>query len=221
VSKAGDIWAVVPMKQTSAAKQRLADVLSAPLRQRLAIAMFTDVITVLCASSGLAGIAVVTSDPQISRIARRNGVRILTDGADDGHTGAVTAAARCLDAEGRGAMLTIPGDIPLVTAGEIMTVLESRIAAPCFCIAPSHDRLGSNAVLLSPPLLMPLRFGDDSFRPHVAAARALAIPTRCHNLPGIALDIDTPADLRALRAIRRPTHTQILLDDALQDWPYP
>ena len=48
-------------------------------------------------------------------------------------------------------------------------------------------------------LVMPLRFGDDSFLPHLAAARALGIEPTIVKLPGIGLDIDQPADLEALR----------------------
>ncbi len=55
--------------------------------------------------------------------------------------------------------------------------------------------MGSNAILMSPPDAVPLRFGDDSFRPHLAAARAAGIEPTIVHLPGIALDIDNPADL--------------------------
>ena len=71
--------------------------------------------------------------------------------------------------------------------------------APSFTIVPAHDERGSNAVLCSPPLVMPLRFGDDSFFPHLAAARALGIEPTIVKLPGIGLDIDQPVDLEALR----------------------
>jgi 2-phospho-L-lactate guanylyltransferase len=42
---------------------------------------------------------------------------------------------------------------------------------------------------------VPLRFGDDSFFPHLAAAEARGIAPSVVHLPGIALDIDNPADL--------------------------
>ncbi|MEJ0018593.1 MAG: hypothetical protein WDN25_18940 [Acetobacteraceae bacterium] len=85
-----------------------------------------------------------------------------------------------------------------MTAAEVASVLEARAAAPSVTIVPAHDRRGSNAVLCSPPLVMPLRFGDDSFVPHLAAARALGIEPTVVELPGIALDIDQPEDVRAL-----------------------
>jgi 2-phospho-L-lactate guanylyltransferase len=92
-------------------------------------------------------------------------------------------------------MLTIPGDIPLVTTSEIGRLIAAHRPAPAFTIAPSHDEQGSNAVLMSPPDAVRLRFGDDSFFPHLRAAKARGIVPTVLHLPGIAFDIDNPADL--------------------------
>ena len=119
----------------------------------------------------------------------------MEEGAADGHTGAVTAAARRLVREGCESMLTLPGDIPLVTSAEVGRLIAAHRPAPSFTIAPSHDERGSNAILLSPPDAVRLRFGEDSFFPHLAAAEARGIAASVVHLPGIALDIDNPADL--------------------------
>src|SRR5690348_14402763 len=163
-----DIWAVVPVKDTAAAKTRLASVVPAELRQGLALAMLEDVLAALAEARGLAGRLLVTIDPAACDRAFRYGAHCIEDGARDGHTGAVMAAARRLAAERRGAMLTLPGDIPLVTATEIERLIAAHLPAPSFTIAPSHDEMGSNAIIMSPPDAVPLRFGDDSFRPHLA-----------------------------------------------------
>jgi 2-phospho-L-lactate guanylyltransferase len=206
-----DIWAVVPMKTTTGSKQRLAKVLTPAQRQHLAIAMFTDVMTALAATQGLSGIVVVTLDPAVTDIAQGFGARVIGEDADAGHTAAVAAGARALVREGRGGMMSIPGDIPLVTSSEIETLLGAHPAAPAFSIVAAHDGRGSNAVLLTPPDVLNLRFGDDSFLPHVAAAEALRIAVRQHRLPGIGLDIDTPADLVKLKQSSRPAHTSRVL----------
>ena len=190
------IWAAVPVKEFAGAKQRLSTLLTAAQRQALAAAMLEDVLAALI-EAPLAGIMVNTVDPLATDLARRYGAQVVTDGAHDGHTGAVTAMARILAAEGHD-MLTVPGDIPRVTAAEIGAVIEARRPAPSVTIVPAHDERGSNAVLCSPPLVMPLRFGDDSFLPHVASARALGIEPTIIRLPGIALDIDQPEDVHAL-----------------------
>ena len=195
MSAGKDIWAVIPVKDTTTAKQRLAPALPPHLRQALALAMLEDVLAALAETRGLAGRLLVTIDPAAIQLAARYGAQCIADGALDGHTGAVTAASRRLAAEGRGGMLTLPGDIPLVTATEIERLIEAPRPAPSFTIAPSHDEQGSNAIVMSPPDAVPLRFGDDSFFPHLAAAEARGIAPTIMHLPGIALDIDNPADL--------------------------
>ena len=196
MSSAKDIWAVVPVKDTSAAKQRLASAVPPALRQELMLAMLEDVLAALAEAPGLAARLLVTTDPAAQRLAARYGFDWLIDGAGDGHTGAVAAAARHLAKNGAGGMLTLPGDIPLVTAAEIAQLLDAHRPAPAFTIAPSHDELGSNAVIVSPPDAVSLRFGDNSFFPHLAAAEARGIRPTVLPLPGIALDIDNPDDLR-------------------------
>ena len=116
-----DIWAVIPVKETIHAKQRLAGLVPAPLRAGLALAMFEDVIAALAQVPELAGIAVITTDTAITDIALRHGARVISAEAQGGHTTVVMAAARRLAAEGRGGMLQLPGDVPLVSPGEIST----------------------------------------------------------------------------------------------------
>jgi 2-phospho-L-lactate guanylyltransferase len=211
MSAAPDIWAVVPVKNTAAAKQRLASVVPPGLRRGLALAMLEDVLAALAEARGLAGRLLVTIDPAARDLASRYGAHCIEDGARDGHTGAVMAAVRRLAAEGHGAMLTLPGDIPMVTAAEIERLAAAHRPAPSFTIAPSHDEMGSNAILVSPPDAVGLRFGDDSFRPHLAAARAGGIEPTVVRLPGIALDIDNPADLAHFRQVGSRTRAGLWL----------
>lgn len=209
-----DVWAAVPVKGLSGAKSRTSAVLSLAQRAMLAAAMLEDVLAALAGATRLAGILVNTVDPLASALAERYGARVVTEGALDGHTGAVLGMARVLAREGKGALLTVPGDIPRVTSAEIDAVVASCPPAPSFTIVPAHDELGSNAVLCAPPFSVPLRFGDDSYFPHLIAARAAGIEPVIVRLPGIGLDIDHPADLRTFVAARprMPTRTLVLLE---------
>ncbi|HEX3952464.1 MAG TPA: 2-phospho-L-lactate guanylyltransferase [Stellaceae bacterium] len=207
----GDIWAVVPVKDTSTAKQRLTGAATPAFRQALALAMLEDVLAALAAAEGLAGRLLVTTDPAATRLAARYDTQCIDDGAAAGHTGAVTAAGRRLIREGRGGMLTLPGDIPLVTADEISRLISAHRPAPAFTIAPSHDELGSNAIILSPPDAVPLRFGDDSYFPHLAAAEKHGVRPTIVRLPGIAFDIDNPVDLARFAQLGSPTRSGRLL----------
>ena len=209
-----DVWACVPVKEFTGAKQRLAALLSPEQREILAETMLEDVLAALSGASLLAGILVNTVDPRAAALAERYGARVVTEGARDGHTGAVNGMGRVLAAEGHGALLTVPGDIPRVTSQEIDAVVASCRDAPSFTIVPAHDELGSNAVLCAPPFAVPLRFGDDSYFPHLMAARRHGIEPTIVRLPGIGLDIDHPADLLAFLCAkpRRVTRTLRLLE---------
>jgi len=188
-------WIIVPVKDTQHSKQRLMASLDARQRRSLALAMLEDVLSAIAPVSDCAPCAVVTVDPDATAMAERYGMRVLTDGAHDGHTGSVMAAARRLGSEGASGFLTVPGDIPNIATAEIEMLLSAHRLAPAFTIAPSHDKLGSNAIACSPVDAVPLRFGLNSYFPHLAAARRAGIEPTILNLSGIAMDIDTPEDL--------------------------
>lgn len=211
MSDPGEVWAIIPVKETQGAKQRLASALSAPLRQKLALAMLEDVLEAVAGVKGLGGAILVTVDPKAEVLARRYGMQTLAEGAYDGHTGAVGAGARHLVAQKRKTLLTLPGDLPLVAAAEIETLIAAHGPAPSFTIAPAHDDLGSNAILMSPPQAVPLRFGEDSFFPHLAAARAQGIEPCVLRLPGIAFDIDNPQDLHHFARLKSATRAATLI----------
>ena len=210
-----DIWAIVPIKELDGAKQRLAPLLSPAQRRALIETMMGEVLDAVAHASGLAGIMVVTRDPVASRLASRLGARVVSDGARDGHTGSVTAGLGLLAREGRAGMIALPADIPAATAAEIDAVLAAHLAAPSFTISPAHDELGSNAVVCSPPDRVPLRFGDNSYFPHLEAARRQAITPTIVRQPGIAMDIDHPADIAAFLRLPQSagTRTRAFLEE--------
>jgi len=112
------------------------------------------------------------------------------------------------------AALVLPGDIPLLRAGDVESVLRAApesAGAPFAVLVPSHDRMGTNALLLAPPDILRLRFGYDSFRYHLSEAEARGAAVSVIENPRIALDIDEPADLQQLipRLERGRTHDRL------------
>jgi 2-phospho-L-lactate guanylyltransferase len=206
-----DIWAVVPVKAIDGAKSRLAHECSPVFRRDLQRAMLDDVLDALTKTAGLAGIVVVSVDRDAQVVARRCGARVFEDGARGGHTQAVMAAARRLASEGRAGMLTVPADVPAITAAEIARVLAAHGEAPAFTIVPSHDGRGSNAIAVSRPDAVELAFGDDSFVAHLRAARRAGIEPTIMTSPGIALDIDHPVDLARLTQMSTGPRTAAFL----------
>jgi 2-phospho-L-lactate guanylyltransferase len=152
---------------------------------------------------------VVTLDRAAAEIAAGYGAYITREGAREGHTGAVAAAARRLADDG---MLALPGDIPLLQPEDVRQLLSAHRGDRAFTIVPARDLRGSNAVICSPAATVPLRFGSDSFYPHLAAARSCGIEPEVVRLPRIALDIDTPEDLALFLRTPASTRTRALLE---------
>ena len=179
--------------------------------------MAEDVLSAMVRVPGLEGVVVVTRDGEARALAGRYGAVVLEERADGGQTAAVSAAADALAAVGAGTMLALPGDIPLATPGEIGRVLAAHAAfpdRPAVTIVPAWDRRGSNCMVCSPPDVIPFRFGNDSFGPHRAEARARGVEAAVVPMPGIGLDVDNPADLRMLLGHNVGGRTRAFLDAA-------
>ena len=198
---AGSAWGVLPLKNPESAKTRLAAALTPEERQKLFRVMAEDVLTALAGARGLEGSVVVTRDPWAQALAASHGAAVLEESANRGQSPAVADAVRALAEAGAGAALALPGDVPLVSPEEIDRVLAAHGPAPAVTMMPAADGRGTNCVACSPPDAIPFHFGHDSFEPHRAEARALGIePLVLADLPGIALDVDKPGDLRMLLA---------------------
>jgi 2-phospho-L-lactate/phosphoenolpyruvate guanylyltransferase len=200
---------LVPVKSLANAKQRLASVLDQPTRTKLAQAMLYDVLETLGAWANRPEVSLVTSDPFAVELARRFQFQIISDNTNRSETDAIEMATRFCEAQGVDSTLVIPGDIPLIQAVELEKILQAAPAEGSVLV-PAADGRGTNAAWRRPAGLFPLRFGNDSFKPHLAAARATGKPCMVLSLPGIALDIDNPSDLHQLAETPGETRSQRL-----------
>jgi 2-phospho-L-lactate guanylyltransferase len=200
---------LIPIKDSSTAKQRLASVLDQPSRTRLAQAMLHDVVAALNEWSARPAVALVTNDPYAVELAREYDFETIADSDNPGETGAIEMATHiCVD-RGIKSTLVIPADIPLLQPWELDEILK-HAPTEGSVLVPAADGRGTNAALRRPANLFPLRFGNDSFKPHHAAAKVTGKPCIVLNLPGIALDIDNPSDLQQLISLPGETRTQRL-----------
>jgi 2-phospho-L-lactate guanylyltransferase len=204
-------FAVVPFKDLGAAKERLAGRLDVSARRALVLAMLEDVLGAVSRVARLEGLIVVTREPEIAKRASRYGAEILEEPANEGHTAAVARAVHELERRRASAMLCLSGDLPAVTSGEIEAMLGALGPPPSVVLAPSRDERGTNAVVVSPPGALPLRFGEPSFLAHLARARELGLCTEVMRLAGTALDLDTPDDVDFFRRTRSDSATYRLL----------
>lgn len=198
-----NVVALIPVKGFRNAKQRLSPLLDQPARELLAETMFRDVLRQVRLARGLAATFVVTGDDRVASIARAAGAEVLREAQERGETAAVDFARAELKNAGCEAVLIMPGDLPLVRVADIERMLEqvpADAAAPFALLVPSHDRLGTNALVLAPPDVLELRFGYDSFNFHLSRARGLNLPLCIFEDEHFALDIDEPGDLERFLA---------------------
>ena len=202
----GGLWALVPVKSFGRAKQRLVGLLSSEERQALARAMLEDVLSALVRAPSLAGVAVATSHVDAADMARAAGAAVIADPDEAGESAAVTRAARNFENMGHQGMLVIPADVPLITSADVEAVIAAHRAAPALTLVPASADRGTNALVCSPPCVIPFAFGEESFDRHREAAWARGIEPVIVNVEGIGCDIDRPGDLASF--LRRPSATR-------------
>jgi 2-phospho-L-lactate guanylyltransferase len=201
--------AVLPVKRFAAAKQRLATGIDDEHRRTLVAAMLEDTLEAIGGSRSIERTIVVSGDPAAQEIAASTSCEVLPDPADEGHVEAALAGIARAEVDGAGCVVLLPGDCPLLDPRELDRLLTG-LPASYVAIVPDRHHTGTNALVLAPPGAIRPAFGEGSCSRHVAAAREAGIPFAVEELPSLALDLDTPADVVALtRAlVERPKGAQ-------------
>jgi 2-phospho-L-lactate/phosphoenolpyruvate guanylyltransferase len=207
--------AILPVKRFAKAKRRLGASVGDPLRLELARAMVADVLLALAQTPSIERTIVVTREDSLAAAARGQGALVLVDAAEDGQSAAATLGIERALADGIERVLCIPGDCPALDPAE----LESLLGAPGgraggndragrgggggereVVIVPDRHGTGTNGLLLTPPDAIAPSFGPGSCERHRALAHAAGVALRVERPSSLLLDIDTGADLAALRA---------------------
>jgi 2-phospho-L-lactate guanylyltransferase len=200
-------YAIIPAKSFSGAKQRLATFLQPHERRLLARAMLTDTLTACAQATGLDGMGVVTCDREVAEVAGACGADVLWEAQAQGHSQAVAFGVQVCRQRGSSTMLTLPGDLPLLTAADVQAMLVPPVPPVPVVLVPNRDDLGTNAIVLSPPDCLPLAFGHDSFQRHLRLAAERHLEVEIRRLPRVALDIDEPGDLALFAAQQVACHS--------------
>jgi 2-phospho-L-lactate/phosphoenolpyruvate guanylyltransferase len=200
---------LVPVKNLAGAKQRLSSILTSDERIALAQAMCEDVLQALADWRRRPAVAVVTSDSFARDLAAGFNFDVIADD-NSGETSAIEMATAVCRDRGANSTLVVPADIPLIDSAELRKIMASAPAAGAVLVPDAAGR-GTNAAWRAPADLFPLRFGNDSFLPHLASAKATGLPCVVLELPGIARDIDRPEDLLELSAASGDRRSQKLV----------
>jgi 2-phospho-L-lactate/phosphoenolpyruvate guanylyltransferase len=191
--------ALVPVRSLSGAKSRLGEPLDPEERGDLVLALLRRTITAATSARSLAGVVVVSQDPEVVATARSMGAKGLLQRAGGLNEG----LAEARDAAEATAIVVLPADLPRISAAEVDRLADAAAETaghdpdrPVVLLVPDQHGTGTNALLLAPPGIVPFLFGEGSRFAHAGAARA-AGASYVELAGALAFDVDTAEDLLA------------------------
>lgn len=191
---------VLLIKDFDLAKRRLSSVLDPAARKLMAV----DFAVAALGAVGPEALVVAGSE-SAARLARESGNEVVLEDRPDGQNRAAALGIAEAVARGADAVLVLSSDLPLIRPEVVAGLLEraDTLPRPVVVAAPAVGRGGTNALYLAPPDAVGLHFGDDSLALYEADAISRGVRFALHEVPELALDVDEPADLDALRERRR------------------
>ena len=188
---------VIPVKDFADAKSRLEPVLGRQRRAALARWLCERTLKFFRDQMPDQDVLVVTACETIAQLASRYGAAVLRECYPGGLSAAAQLAAEWSYAQGYDSQLLIPADIAELDETELRTLINHPRPVPSVLISPAHDR-GTNALLTTPPNVMPFHFGPHSSDQHWQAAHRRGITCSLIHLSKLRFDIDTPDDFSNL-----------------------
>ena len=185
-----EVGVLIAVKRLTAAKTRLAPVLSASARESLVLAMLVDTVTAAAAVPAVSSITVVTPDPDAAAAARELGAQALLDPTPDGHPDPLNNALSAAETASLVPnIVVLQGDLPALRTDELTEALAAARRHPRSFVSDRHGT-GTSALFAFGVPLDP-RFGVESTRRHADSGAA----ELTGSWPGLRCDIDTPDDL--------------------------
>ena len=217
------VWVAIPFKGPVGSKRRLAGLLDEAERARLSLTMLNGVLEAALGAESVARVLMMlpagVPQPDHEHARLTFVVETSTDEAAgddkspvDGLNRALVQAQATAEAGAATRLLILPSDLPLIGAADVDALV---LAAGSSSVVVSPDRAleGTNALLLSPPAALLPAFGVGSFERHRQLAQDASLSVAIVKRWGLALDLDTPADVLRLLAIGRECRAARLLGD--------
>lgn len=184
---------LIPVRPPEEGKSRLGSVLTLPERIALNWRFFMHVMRVATNVLPPDHCIVVSRSSEMLKWAGDMGAQAVSEqGASLNE--ALTQGANVAMGQGADAVLSLSCDLPFLCADDVRAMLETGGTASVIC-APDVARLGTNALLLKPPGVIPYSYGANSFATHLLHARRAGQSVAAIDRPGLARDIDSPDEL--------------------------
>ncbi len=183
---------IVPHRGLAAAKTRLAPVLDDAEREALAQRLLERVLRVAHQACG--DVVVITPSEALEPLVSGAGARLVVQRGMGLNAGLEQARREALS-DRIETLLVLHGDLPNLGADDVAAFLVAVPQPAGVAIAPDRAGIGTNGLALRPPDAIAFRFGIGSFAAHLAEAEAAGVRMVEVHRPGLAFDLDTPADL--------------------------
>lgn len=199
------MWAIVPVRSLLSAKSRLASALDAEIRAQLQQELLERTLRAIQGCSSIGCALVVTSDPRVGTLAEAAGARSLLEPTSRGAepegplNAALDAAAAFALEHGAQSVLVLPSDLPCLETETLDEIVEQFPDGRAVAVVSDRHQDGTNAIFCRPPTLLRFAFGRGSCQEHLRRGRAQGARTALLRHPDVELDLDTPADIEALR----------------------
>lgn len=203
----GEGLVLLPVKSLSRAKSSFEGILTPEERRELVLCMLTDMLRVL-SQAGVEKM-VVSPDEEVLRLASSLGARTFREPGLELNLALSLARGRAMG-EGAREVLILPADLPFLRVRDVEELRGRAEGEREVVLSPSRT-LGTNALLLRPPDVIPLRFGGESFPLHVRESLRAGIRPKIYRSPTLATDVDGVEDLLAAETLGLGTRTREFL----------
>jgi 2-phospho-L-lactate guanylyltransferase len=199
------------MKPLADAKTRLWTDVPTLQREGVILMMLDTVARAASEALGPGACVVIGGDERVRQVAKDAGAEWAED-AGGGLNAALWHAMQAAYSEGCVATLFLPGDLPSITREDVVQIaLASEDYTRLVGVRAEPDG-GTNALLVPAAWAFQPQLGEDSFAKHVAAAEEVGTGLSALDLPRVAFDMDSFADMTWARA------NVVGFDQRLYDW---
>ncbi len=191
------MWALLPVKRLERAKLRLSGMLTHAQRRQLSLCMLEDILNTLNKTAVISGVTVISCDEAVIALAQDYQAGVLNTEIDHGYASDVLKGVESVSDQDIDKVIIVPADVPELDDADL-TYLD-HIHKEGVTLCPADNDGGTNGLIFTPPLVISLMFGENSFDEFRKEAKRRQVSFNIARPAGLARDIDRPDDLLALQ----------------------
>lgn len=196
---------ITPVKHLAKAKSRLAGSLGPRARRELVLGLLEKTLRTLVACVSQGEVLIVGRDPEVSSLARQQGIWFLPE-KGSGLNRALDQASSWAAKNRFSAILVVPLDLPFLEPETIKTILALGREPARMVIAADQSREGTNLLLINPAHGFRFCFGPGSYQRHLDESCRMGMEAIAYDSLATSFDLD---DYQAYRFWQRNKHNPV------------